>query len=353
MKESFLSSLSRKPRYVRLSLLVLIAVGLIGVVKFTYEHRQIMSSQLRYTQLPLFNPHRTEFTCVRQDAVAPPIDPEANILFEQGMALTSEDKYEEDKDYKTAAVLWTKAAERKHWKAQNNLAGLYLRGKGVPLDPEKALQLTEEAMAWGVPQAWENMGSYHMQGVGGLKPDATTAYAFWQKAADMGAPGAQSNLGEKLVAAYDNPKGGFWANEKIGLQMLECAFAQEDGGAANELGVIYRNRSGAENKSRALTYHQAGVKYGNQDSADALEIAFQNGPLSHPAPFVDHDRERRYQVFGKALRDNPDLRFPNLDKVLPLPPEKLPYWDGDEAHLLDAAREARPVSVEPIPGSAK
>ena len=75
------------------------------------------------------------------------------------MALTSEDEYEEDKDYKTAAVLWAKAAERKHWKAQNNLAELYLRGKGVPCDPEKTLQLTEEAMAWGVPQAWENMGS--------------------------------------------------------------------------------------------------------------------------------------------------------------------------------------------------
>src|SRR5580693_8240575 len=184
MKKSFLGSLSRKPRYVRLSLLALIAVGLIGVVQFTYEHRHIMSSQLRYSQLPLFNPHRTEFTCVHQDAVVPPIDPEANLWFEQGMALTSEDKYEEDKDYKTAAVLWAKAAERKHWKAQNNLAGLYLRGKGVPRDPEKTLQLTEEAMAWGVPQAWENMGSYHMQGVGGLKPDATIAYAFWQKAAD-------------------------------------------------------------------------------------------------------------------------------------------------------------------------
>ncbi|AMP02422.1 sel1 repeat family protein [Collimonas pratensis] len=353
MEKNFLRSFSRKPWYIRFGLPLLAVCLLLGIVQFTYEHRHIMSSQLRYSQLPLFNPHRTEFTCIQQAAVVPPIDPEADLWFEKGMAVTSEDKYEEDKDYKTAAALWTKAAQRKHWKAQNNLAGLYLRGKGVPLDVEKALQLTEEAMAWGVPQAWDNMGSYHMQGVGGLKPDATVAYAFWQKAADMGAPGAQTLLGGQLLASYDSPKNGFWANKKIGLQMLECALSQGQGAAARKLGLEYERQKTSEGKLRALAYYQDGVKFGDQDSADALEIAFESGPLNYAAPFVDHDRERRYQVFGKALRDNPDLRFPNLDKVLPLPPAKLPYWDGEENHLLEAAGEVHPVSPEPAPGIAK
>lgn len=353
MKKRFLRSFFVKPWHARLGLLLLAVALLVFVFKFSYDNRHATSSKFRYASLPLFQPHRAEFTCVQQAAVAPPVDPEADQWFEQGMALTSEDKFEEDKDYKTAAVLWAKAAQRKHWKAQNNLAGLYLRGKGVPRDSEKALQLTEEAMAWGVPQAWDNMGSYHMQGVGGLKPDATAAYAFWQKAAEMGAPGAQTYLGAKLLATYDSPKEGFWANEKIGLQMLECALAQEHGRAARELGLEYEMKKTSEDNFRALAYYQAGVKFGSQDCADALDIAFAGGPLDHAAPFVDHDRERRYQVFGKALRDNPDLRFPNLDKVLPLPPAKLPYWDGDEDHLLDAAKEVRPAIPELPPSAAK
>ncbi|MGB7193677.1 MAG: DUF6396 domain-containing protein [Collimonas pratensis] len=352
MKRKFLYSLSHKPKYVRFGLLLFAAVLLVIVTQFFYENRHITSSKLRYTSLPLFQPHRAAFICIQQAAVVPPIDPEADRWFEQGMALTSEDKYEEDKDYKTAAVLWAKAAQRKHWKAQNNLAGLYLRGKGVPQDSEKALQLTEEAMAWGVPQAWDNMGSYHMQGVGGLKPDATAAYAFWQKAADMGGSSAQTRLGAQLLAIYDSPKDGFWANKKIGLKMLECALAQGDGNAAYKLGLEYELQKTSEGNSRALAYYQAGVKYGNEKCADTLDIAFAGGPLDHPAPFVDHDRERRYQVFGKALGDNPDLRFPNLDKVLPLPPEKLPYWDGDENHLLDAAKETQSVSPKPASGLA-
>lgn len=353
MEKSFLRSFSRQPWYIRFGLPLLAVCLLFGIVQFTYEHRHIMSSQLRYSQLPLFNPHRTEFTCIQQAAVVPPIDPEADLWFEQGMAATSEDKYEENKDYKTAAVLWAQAAQRKHWKAQNNLAGLYLLGKGVPRDPEKTLQLTEEAMAWGVPQAWDNMGSYHMQGVGGLKPDATAAYAFWQKAAEMGAPGAQTRLGTQLLASYDSPKEGFWANKKIGLQMLECALAQGDGQAAYELGLEYKVRKTSADNIRALSYYQDGVKLGNQDSADYLEIAFESGPLGYAAPFVDHDRERRYKVFGKAIGDNPDLRFPNLEKVLPLPPAKLPYWDGDENHLLDAAKEVRPALPEQTLGAGK
>lgn len=336
----------------RIGLLLLAAVLLIYVTQFAYDNRHIMSSKLRYTSLPLFEPHRAEFTCIQQAAVVPPIDPEADQWFEQGMALTSEDKYEEDKDYKTAAALWAKAAERKHWKAQNNLAGLYLSGNGVPRDPQKVLQMTEEAMAWGIPQAWDNMGSYHMQGLGGLKPDATVAYAFWQKAANMGAPGAQTFLGAKLLATYDNPKERFWANKKIGLEMLECAFAQEYGKAARELGLEYEMKKTSEDNLRVLAFYQAGVKFGSQDCADALEIAFNGGPKNYAAPFVDRDRERRYQVFGKALRDNPDLRFPNLDKVLPLPPATLPDWDGNEDHLLDAAKENQIVSSKPASGLA-
>jgi hypothetical protein len=193
---------------------------------------------------------------------------------------------------------------------------------------------------------------YHMQGVGGLKPDTTVAYAFWQKAADMCAPGAQTLLGAQLLASYDSPKDGFWANKKIGLQMLECALSQGQGAAARKLGLEYERQKTSEGKHRALAYYQEGVKFGDQDSADALEIAFESGPLDYAAPFVDHDRERRYQVFGKELRDNPDLRFPNLDKILPLPAAKLPQWSGKPEDRINAAKEIHPVPSKLAPNAA-
>ena len=49
-------------------------------------------------------------------------------------------------------------------------------------------------------------------------------------------------------------------------------------------------------------------------------------------------RAARYNALGDALYHNPDLRFPNLDKVLPLPPASLPAWDGEPESLVKAAQ---------------
>ncbi|WP_371874865.1 DUF6396 domain-containing protein [Pseudoduganella albidiflava] len=46
---------------------------------------------------------------------------------------------------------------------------------------------------------------------------------------------------------------------------------------------------------------------------------------------MDVERSRRYWLIFEALKVNPDLRFPDLDKILPLPPAKLPEWNGFEA----------------------
>jgi hypothetical protein len=45
---------------------------------------------------------------------------------------------------------------------------------------------------------------------------------------------------------------------------------------------------------------------------------------------------------------NPDLRLPNLDKVLPLPPAVLPYWDGKKKSLIDGAKPVKTVSLDDI-----
>jgi hypothetical protein len=69
-------------------------------------------------------------------------------------------------------------------------------------------------------------------------------------------------------------------------------------------------------------------------------------------PFIDKARAQRYAMLGDALRFNPDRRFPNLDKILPLPPAPLPPWDGTRESLLAAAMAVVPGPDTPAPTEA-
>ncbi|WP_246542446.1 DUF6396 domain-containing protein, partial [Collimonas antrihumi] len=154
----------------------------------------------------------------------------------------------------------------------------------------------------------------------------------------MGNSYAQFMLGRSLNAIFDDPNHTFWRNAIIGIKMLECAFAQGNGDAALELGVTFRNKD----KPRALNYLHEGVKFGSAGSANYLRSKFQeNGGLAPHG--IDNARADRYEVFGDALDHNPDLRFPNLDKVLPLPPAKLPQWSGKPEDLINAAKPVIPA----------
>ncbi|QNK75268.1 sel1 repeat family protein [Variovorax sp. PAMC28562] len=310
----------------------------------------------RNMNLKAFDPHRTDFACKHEAEVNPPISPEAEALFQQGMAATSYELIwpQDTRDYAKAAQLWQQATAIGHWKAAMNLAGLYEQGLGVERDTEKAVLLVEGLMKQGVPAAFDKMGTYHQRGVG-VKGDTSRAYAFWQLAADMGSAASQGYLGQKTSGTYDNPSQGFWGNRKVALEMLECGAAQGDGKAAFELGVTIdgEDASIGENYASSLKALHNGVKFGSAKSANYLSASFSRAePLSGNA--VDRDRSKRYSLFGDALELNPDLRFPNLDKVLPLPPAALPVWDGKRETLIDAAKGLIPAPVpKPTSGAQR
>lgn len=305
----------------------------------------------RFTKLEVFNPHRSDFVCKHEANVNPSISAEAEALFQQALMLDNHDLWPQQRDYPKIAILYKQAMKHGHWKAQFNLAGLYLRGIGVPQDIEKAIALTEDLMRKGVPAAWDNMGTYYMGGVGPLEQDATVVYAFWQKAADMGSMAAQTYIGAKLLASSDQPPEA-WANRNIGMKMLECAYAQGDGRAGYELGLEYATlgQTDKTKKAPALQYFQQAVKLGSPKAAIALFSDFHRGPstTSSVVAEVDKSRSERYMVLVDALERNPDLRFPNLDKVLPLPPAKLPMWNGDKETLINAAKAVLPKPATPL-----
>ncbi|WP_233873548.1 SEL1-like repeat protein [Paraburkholderia adhaesiva] len=327
-----------------LCLLLVVAQTALAESKIHQLITAMSSSDLpRYTKLPLFEPHRKEFACVYQDQHLPPVDAQADLWFQQALAMELDPEiYWEDKDWRKIYQLYQQAADGNHWKAMLNLASLILSEYPVPeKNPETAIRWVEKAMQLGVPDAWDTMGIYHRKGIvrGG---SATSAYAFFQKAADMGSPSAQAFLGAALDAGWDNPGNGFWANMPIAMKMLECAVAQGSGDAAYELAYRYADPGTPEAKSRALKILQEGVKFGSAKCANRLSVQFNGLDLTNGeslVAYIDKARSERYSKIGDALDwYGGTLKLPNLDKVLPLPPAVLPKWNGDVQTLIDAAK---------------
>jgi hypothetical protein len=318
----------------------------------TSEHERPRDQSLK-----LFEPHVADFVCEVETRKVPPIDAQADEWFREAMTLEAPDRLVEP-DYSKVVLLTRQAAERRHWKAMLNLATLYLERRDPTHGVEDALKLVEDGMRLGIPAAYDRMGTYFANGIG-VKGNHTRAYAFWQKAAEMGNPQAMAFLAEKMRAGKDGAIPGYWANIPVATKMLECALAQGYGQAALALHYIYefpRSKDGkeigdknAETKERALNVLHEGVKLGCEECAAYLSIEFGSPSDLREmlAPFVDKARGDRYRIFARELGFNPYNRFPNLDKVLPLPPAALPPWNGDRDTLLAAAMG---VSLPLTPG---
>jgi TPR repeat protein len=326
----------------------------------------------RNINLKTFEPHREAFACEHAARRAPVWSAEAQERFEEGMSLTSPALWPNERNWPRAMKLWDEAASQGHWKAAIMWIQTAQTGQGEdsekgrfavpPQEPEEVVQRVEALMRQNVAEGFYLMGVFHDTGYG-VKSSVDRAWAFWELAADMGSARAQTKIGKALNAAKDDPRGAWWGNKRVALQMLECAYAQGDGVGAFELGSTV-DRAAANGRNPDLTpseesaahfprarqiLHDA-VKFGSEDAAIHLTVAFSSGePLVNR--FIDKARSERYSVLADELWNNPDLRFPNLDKVLPLPPAVLPQWDGHPESLIDAAKGVR-LAPQPVTTSA-
>lgn len=313
--------------------------------------------------LPPFDPHIASFECQTEASKVPPIDAQAEDWFLEARALEDRTIFVEDPDYKKVVQLTRQAAERHHWKAILNLASLYVEKHDPPHGETEAVALVSEAMELGVPAAYDRMGTYYLNATG-VNGNPDRAYAFFQKAAAMGSPHAMAFLGEKMDAGADNLKPGYWGNIPIAIKMLECALAQGYGPAAVEMKPMYevpRAPDGTEigretpaTRDRVMRALHEGVRGGCEYCANRLAIEFDDPSSLEDmfVPFIDKARAQRYNMLGDALSFNPDRRFPNLDKILPLPPAPLPPWDGTRESLLAAAMAVVPATAAPAPTEA-
>ncbi len=327
----------------------------------------------RNIALKTFDPRRdvAAFSCRMQAEHMATPTPAAQALFEEAMQLTSPALWPNERNWPRAMQLWQQAAEQGHWKAALMWLHTARTGAGensekgrfaVQPQPSETIVLgLERLMRLGLADAFFWMGELHQTG-DGVKPSVDRAWAFWELAADLGSPLAQTRIAKALIYANrDQEKSTVaeWANLELKTVLLECAHAQGHAEGSSLLGAhlnqdadssrrLPRFKTPEEQYRYALQILHDGVKFGSEKSANHLFVSFDEGEPLVGSAFIDKVRARRYKHFADALYNNPDLRFPNLDRMLPLPPAKLPHWNmADVDGLIKAAQAVRVTPAQP------
>ncbi|OAK91071.1 lipoprotein [Ralstonia pseudosolanacearum] len=274
------------------------------------------------------------FTCVHEADHLPPLDPEADQLFQYGRYLQ---KKEGQKNFNDIARYYRIATAHGHYKANNNLQSLVSQGLADSPDaPKETIDLAAQLVNQGVPGGYYDIGHYLELGYG-LKQDTEMALRYIRKAADLGSPDAQYYVAEKLAPIDSAPA--------IARQMWQCAADQGHGKAANTLGIdLKRDRLYPE----AASAFQKATAAGNPQGALVLETAFsgvsEGDRLAYIGVAKDAERSRRYEAIGEFIsrNDGRNPRVPDIDKIVPLPPAKLPPWDGTFQWEKDQAAAVPP-----------
>lgn len=260
------------------------------------------------------------FTCAHEADRLPPLDPEADQLFQYGRYLQ---KKEGAKNFNDIARYYRIAAAHGHYKANSNLQRLVSQGQAdSPHRAQESVDLAMQLVNQGVPVGYYDIGHYLEEGYG-LKQDAEKALRYIRKAADLGSPDAQYYVGEKLAPIDNAPM--------IARQMWQCAADQGHAKAASTLGIDLKTDKLYPDAAKAF---QLSVRSGRSSSALLLQDAFNNPPQSDQLHYLalpqDPERSRRYRLIWRFLKDNDGLnpKVPDIDKIVPLPPAKLPPWDG-------------------------
>lgn len=306
--------------------LILLLIMLAACGKAPEPRSPTMSNASPLHAIPDDLEKQLAFTCSYEAKRIPKRDPEAEQLFLHARWLYKQNLLKDDPaKYPAIERLYRIAAAWGHDKANRNLALMLLRGQtdapdiiGLPLE------LAQDMIKRGVPAGYYDMGVLLTKGYG-VKGDDASALQYMRHAADLGHPDAQFFIGDQLVSMGI----GFPQLQRIGEDMKKCAAEQGHAEAAMEAAIHLKN---TKNYPEALKYYQMAVKAGSDTLA--LKEAFLAPPpenkLYYLALTKDQERSRRYDLLSDFLHSysylNPTVD--DIDDIVPLPPAKLPPWDG-------------------------
>lgn len=283
-----------------------------------------------------------EFQCVHQAAVLPPLNPDADKLFRYARRL---ERMRDPADYDEMVRYYRIAAAHDHYKANIRLQEQLWRYAARRDVSKESVGLAKRLVELGIPRGYFDIGFYMQQGYG-MKEDEEAAWRYTRKAADLGDPDAQLLVGSIIVAHL----GGDSIN--VARQMLLCASDQGHGKGwgLRLLGIEFMQR---KQYPEALEAFQKGAAAGDALAAHHLNQAFYGPPSMDEemdlgvAP--DSERAERYgrilELFQGYEWGLP--KVPDIDKIVPLPPVKLPPWDG--TFEWEKAHEAERASPPPKP----
>ncbi|MDU4253053.1 sel1 repeat family protein [Pseudomonas sp.] len=218
--------------------------------------------------------------------------------------------------------LYRIAAENGHAKASINLQNGVLRGEYL-LSGDEQLRLSRKLIDAGVASGYYFIGLFLEHGSAGVQQSEEKALRYFRKAADEGNANAQAYVADKLAPVDIAPD--------VARQMRRCAAEQGQGKAAVMLSLYLRDD---HQYKEAVDVLQMGVAAGNESAASRLSDAFSGPKPSDQVDYLalpeDFERADRYKKIWSILADYSyaSPKVPEINEIVPLPPAKLPPWDG-------------------------
>ncbi|MFJ4398464.1 DUF6396 domain-containing protein [Pseudomonas sp. NPDC089396] len=295
----------------------------------------------------------------------PSASAEVDVLFKYARWLQKNNQLKRDVGVNAEVErLYRIGAEHNHYKANINLQSGAMRGH-FKLKGWEHLRLSEKLIDAHVATGYLFVAYFLRQGSAGLREDSDMALRYLRKAADEGNAQAQYEIGEKLAPIGIAPN--------VARQMRRCAAEQGHGEAAVMLGVNLKLKGDFK---EAIEVFQKGVSAGDSTSASFLAKGFGGPEPTNTLHFLglqnDIERADRYKTIWRVLANYSyaDPKVPEINEILPLPPAKLPPWDGklqwlearlanippekpSEAliHKLAKEKVLDPATGKPMPGS--
>ena len=280
------------------------------------------------------------FTCKHETLPAASADSDKLFQYARWLQKSNQLKQDPQTDLEISR-LYRIAAENGHVKANINLQNDSLRGK-FRLQGHEHLRFSQVLIDADVATGYYFVSLFLKNGIADLEKDLETSLRYLRKAADGGSAQAQYEIGDALAPSDVAPQ--------IAVQMYRCAADQGHGEAASTLGV---DRKYHKQYREALEAFQLGVAAGDETSAGWLADSFRGPEPTDELYYLglDEDLERaeRYKTIWRILArySYAHPKVPEINEILPLPPAKLPPWDGKLQWL--EAREANVPPEKPSP----
>ena len=275
-----------------------------------------------------------EFTCKKE--VQPPLSEETQQLYNYALYHDLHNMWTGEKGddvWNGLARYYRIAAANGDYKANVRLQYLLNTGRISTDMPQTEVHNLNEELAKQLPAtAYYNLYGYLDVGYG-IRTEKDGKYAYLRKAADLGSREAQYTVAEMLADIEDSEETqeAFKYRLKLVKQLRSCASEQGLGEVSSNLGISLQMD---KKYQEALKVFHQGVKNGDSISALVLSHAFESGVQADNLNFLDvspdDERVKRYHMISSYLSryDYLQPKVPDLDEIVPLPPAKLPKWDG-------------------------